>query len=132
MNYNFVLSQFYRKLRREENDDMFYAFLYLVDWKSAVDNKKQITNNKWHFDPHGFPIPSKPFILKKGKCYGSIIFTGDEMRVIEHVMSFFRKSDSVDINKMIISTYPSIVSEYNKPIDLIKLSYEYKNLKEAS
>lgn len=124
--------------------------IYLVDWKSAIDNRKQVTNIKWiynHYGPYVTDIEKlireNPDIFKIEKIEN---FYGNEKNIIKLVdkpkgVNEISKETKEIIHKVfestknmnwttfidsVYATYPVKNSEKMSEMDLVKFAKEYK------
>ena len=125
--------------------------MYLIDWKSAIENEKQITNKKWIFNHYGpyvgeieeiINIDYRLKIEKGRNIFGNeknIIRliedknfnspTEEEKVIIDFVIEKTRKFYWNKFIELVYSTYPIISQEKGSSLNLIELAREYKSIK---
>eukprot|EP01107_Rhizomastix_libera_P007663 TRINITY_DN22683_c0_g1_i1.p1 TRINITY_DN22683_c0_g1~~TRINITY_DN22683_c0_g1_i1.p1 ORF type:complete len:165 (+),score=3.87 TRINITY_DN22683_c0_g1_i1:254-748(+) len=121
--------------------------IYLIDWKSAIENSVQITNIKWvynHYGPYVVNIAEQIKQDKRFEIKETFNSFGSEKHIIRLVNDTgFTELDSkvkaiVDfiIEKtkrlgwggfidLVYSTYPIISSEKGEDLNLVELAKEY-------
>lgn len=129
--------------------------LYLADWKSAIQNSKQITDAKWHFNHYG---PYVDDFLKTAKddddikitiaktmfgghkqqvelsddFNGSIEIEESEKKILDFVISSTKDKNYEAFIKLVYSTYPVVSSSRYSDLDLVEMAKEYKLITENS
>lgn len=125
--------------------------IYLVDWKSAIENGKQITDIEWvfnHFGPYvseveetilrdeRFKIISTKNIYNNPKniiklCQDTnFIEPNDtEKKIIDFIIDKTKKFYWDKFIELVYSTYPIISQERGTKLNLVTLAKEYSQLK---
>jgi hypothetical protein len=124
--------------------------MYLIDWKSAIENEKQITNIEWVFNHYGPYVNKIEEIISKDNRF-NIEKTTNIYGKEKHIIGLIKDKDFInpsDQDKVIIdfilektvkfywnkfialvySTYPIISQEKGSKLNLVELAREYKNL----
>lgn len=125
--------------------------IYLMDWKSAIDNGSQITNVVWHFDHYGPYDHDVVKIAKEDKYIdientsnyyggikqlfklssefdGGIEITGVQKKIADFVI-FATKDKSYDaFIRLVYSTYPVISSKRCSDLSLVDMAKKYKDI----
>lgn len=125
--------------------------LYLADWKSAIDNNKQITDASWNFHHYGPYVDdfmkiarNDKDILIKDTCtmFGgkkhqielSNSFDEDvnipefQKSIIDFVIDKTKNKNYDEFIKLVYSTYPVISSNKYEKLDLVELARQYKKI----
>ena len=145
----------YIVMNYKNKDDLSKArlnkIIYLIDWKSAIDKEKQITNIEWYFNNYGPYVSDietslnfdERFYIEKTRNY-----FGNEKKIVRIKTNEFQKP--LDEEKLIIdlvinltqelswnefinavySTFPIKESEKGSSLNLVQLAKEYKALKQ--
>lgn len=129
--------------------------LYLADWKSAIEESKQLTDAEWHFNHYG---PYVDDFIKIAKDDNDIIvfstqtmFGGhkqqielrsdfnkdieledNEKKILDFVIESTKSKNYEDFIKLVYSTYPIVSSSRYNDLDLVKMAQEYKEISEKS
>ncbi len=144
----------YIVMNYKNKDDLSKArlnkIIYLIDWKSAIDKERQITNIEWYFNNYGPYVSDietslnfdERFYIEKIRNY-----FGNEKNIVRIKTNEFQKP--LDEEKLIIdlvinltqelswnefinavySTFPIKESEKGSSLNLVQLAKEYKALK---
>lgn len=149
---NFVKYIFIKYPKKE---DLFVSrltkIIYLIDWKSAIDDSCLLTNSEWHLDNYGPYIEHFFDAITKDKDLDikisnnldedkklSIVMKNIEWqdhledrqkKIIDFVINVTKDKNYSDLSKLVFSTYPIIVGNNNFYLDLIKLAHDYNELK---
>ncbi len=145
----------YIVMNYKNKDDLSKArlnkIIYLIDWKSAIDKERQITNIEWYFNNYGPYVSDietslnfdERFYIEKIRNY-----FGNEKNIVRIKTNEFQKP--LDEEKLIIdlvinltqelswnefinavySTFPIKESEKGSSLNLVQLAKEYKALKQ--
>lgn len=145
----------YIVMNYKNKDDLSKArlnkIIYLIDWKSAIDKERQITNIEWYFNNYGPYVSDietslnfdERFYIEKTRNY-----FGNEKNIVRIKTNEFQKP--LDEEKLIIdlvinltqelswsefinavySTFPIKESEKGSSLNLVQLAKEYKALKQ--
>ncbi|PIS00369.1 MAG: hypothetical protein COT84_08020 [Chlamydiae bacterium CG10_big_fil_rev_8_21_14_0_10_35_9] len=126
--------------------------IYLVDWKSAINNKQQITDIKWIFNHYGPYVKeiineldkSSYFVIQKYiNNYGNTaekislkepidinkanqLLSEKDRKIVDYVLSVTKHMNYTEFLKLIYSTYPILKSNRQDKMDLVLLAEEYK------
>lgn len=129
--------------------------LYLADWKGAIENSKQLTDVKWHFNHYG---PYVDNFIKTAKDDSDIdvistqtIFGGHKQQVelsntfngkieldeadkkiLDFVISSTKDKNYEAFIKLVYSTYPVVSSSRYNDLDLVEMAREYKLISQKS
>ena len=128
--------------------------MYLVDWKSAIENEKQITDIKWLFNHYGPYVTEIEEIInsdhrlkieKTMNIYGNeknIIRllvdknfhspSKEEKNIIDFVIEKTKKFYWNKFIELVYSTYPIISQEKGSILNLVELAKEYKTIKDKA
>lgn len=125
--------------------------VYLADWKSAIDLKKQMTDIKWIFTHYGpyvedvidlarkdpdFKVETIPNLsgnfsnfkelvkVKKNIDYSSL--DKKEMEILDKVIEVTKKRDWIAFTQFVYSTYPILTQDRYSELDLVALAKKYK------
>lgn len=126
--------------------------IYLIDWKSALDNQEQISNIEWIFNHYGPYVNDIELNLRSDDRFSiekSTNFYGSEKNIIKIKKDIgFNEPDEkqkkiinliINITKnmswnefinTVYSTYPIQHSERGEKLDLVKLAKEYKKIRD--
>lgn len=127
--------------------------IYLIDWKSALEHEKQLTQIDWKFNHYGpyvniieetilsddrFNIKSTTNIYGNEKNIIEIIQDKDfseptekEQEIIDFVIEKTRKFYWDKFINLVYSTYPIISQEKGSQLNLVELAKEYKQIKKS-
>lgn len=127
--------------------------IYLIDWKSALEHEKQLTEIDWKFNHYGpyvniieetilsdnrFNIKSTTNIYGNEKNIIEIIQDKDfseptekEQEIIDFVIEKTRKFYWDKFINLVYSTYPIISQEKGSQLNLVELAKEYKQIKKS-
>jgi len=127
--------------------------IYLIDWKSAIDNQEQISDIEWifnHYGPYVSDIETRLMfddrfsIEKTTNFYGSeknIIKIKDDngfqepnekqKKVIDFIIDITKDMYWNKFINTVYSTYPIKHSLRGEKLDLIKLANEYQKVKKS-
>lgn len=125
--------------------------IYLIDWKSAIEHGKQITDIEWifnHFGPYvsdvediilsdeRFEIISTKNIYNNPKniiklCRDTNFIEPEniEKEIIDFIIEKTRKFYWDRFIQLVYSTYPIMSQERGTKLDLVSLAKEYSQLK---
>jgi uncharacterized protein YwgA len=129
--------------------------LYLADWKSAIENSKQITDAVWHFNHYGPYVDDfikiardnddievkstrtmfggfKQQIELNSSFKGDVDIPETEKKIIDFVIDATKSKNYEDFIKLVYSTYPVVSSNRYSDFDFVKLAYEYKSIADIS
>jgi len=129
--------------------------LYLSDWKSSIENSKQLTDAGWRFHHYGpyvdnfikiakddndFKVTSAKTIfgghkqqIELSKEYNEDIgITESEKEILDFVIESTKRKNYEDFIKLVYSTYPVVSSSRYSNLDLVKMADEYKIILEKS
>jgi hypothetical protein len=124
---------------------------YLSDWKSAIENNKQITNVIWHFNHYGPYVDDfieiakkdedievkedwtmfgsrKTLINLKKSCNKKIDISDEDKKIIDYVIDATKNKNYEDFIKLVYSTYPVMSSDRYSDLNLIASAQQYKEL----
>jgi hypothetical protein len=125
--------------------------LYLADWKSAIENSKQLTDVTWHFNHYGPYVDDFLRIAKDDKdievsdtqtVFGgrkqqielakifnkNIEVTENQKVILDFVIEATKDKNYEDFIKLVYSTYPVLSSSKYSDFDLVTLANEYKKI----
>ena len=127
--------------------------IYLIDWKSALEHEKQLTEIDWKFNHYGpyvniieetilsddrFNIKSTTNIYGNEKNIIEIIQDKDfseptekDQEIIDFVIEKTRKFYWDKFINLVYSTYPIISQEKGSQLNLVELAKEYKQIKKS-
>lgn len=129
--------------------------LYLADWKSAIEESKQLTDAEWHFNHYGPYVDDFIKIAKDDsdiKVYSTqTMFEGhkqqvelrsdfnrdielekNEKKILDFVIESTKSKNYEDFIKLVYSTYPVVSSSKYNDLDLVKMAQEYREISEKS
>jgi hypothetical protein len=129
--------------------------LYLADWKSAIEESRQLTDAQWHFNHYGPYVDNFVNIAKndddikvertrtifgghKQQIELSSDFNGDididesEKKFLDFVILSTKEKNYEDFIKLVYSTYPVVSNSKYTDLDLVKLANEYKAISKKS
>lgn len=129
--------------------------LYLADWKSAIDESKQLTDAEWHFNHYGPYVDDFIKVAKDDsdiKVYSTrTVFGGhkqqvelrndfnrdielekNEKKVLDFVIDSTKSKNYEDFIKLVYSTYPVVSSSKYNDLDLVKMAKEYREISQKS
>lgn len=129
--------------------------LYLADWKSAIEESKQLTDAKWHFNHYGPYVDDFIKIAKDDsdiKVYSTQTMFGghkqqvelrsdfnrdielekNEKKILDFVIESTKSKNYEDFIKLVYSTYPVVSSSKYNDLDLVKMAQEYREISEKS
>lgn len=127
--------------------------IYLIDWKSALEHEKQLTEIDWKFNHYGpyvniieetilsddrFNIKSTTNIYGNEKNIIEIQEDRDfneptekEQEIINFIIEKTRKFYWDKFINLVYSTYPIISQEKGSQLNLVELAKEYKLIKKS-
>jgi len=127
--------------------------IYLIDWKSALEHEKQLTEIDWKFNHYGpYVNIIEETILDDNRfnircttnIYGNeknIIEIKDdrdfiepiqkEQEIIDFIIEKTRKFYWDKFINLVYSTYPIISQEKGSQLNLVELAKEYKQIKKS-
>lgn len=122
--------------------------IYLVDWKSSIDNKKQITSINWLFNNYGpdnndidisLDLDERITIEIKKNYYGNESYIvklvknenfkepdEENKKVLDFVINVTKDLKWTDFINTVFSTYPITHSEKGSVLNLVELAKKYK------
>jgi len=125
--------------------------IYLIDWKSALDNQEQISDIEWifnHYGPYVSDIETRLKLDNRFSIEQTTNFYGNEKniiniqkdngfkepnekqkKVIDFVINITKDMYWNKFINTVYSTYPITHSDRGEKLDLVKLANEYKRLK---
>lgn len=129
--------------------------LYLADWKSAIEESKQLTDAEWHFNHYGPYVDNfikiakddddikvvstltmfgghKQQIELSGDFKDDIVVDESEKRILDFVIQSTKSKNYEDFIKLVYSTYPVVSSSRYSDLDLVKMAEEYRAISENS
>jgi len=125
--------------------------VYLLDWKSCIENGSQVSNIQWVFNHYGpyvddvstfishdndlnfkhitneYGSPKNLVILKKGTNYKPDV-SPDLQTLLDHIINVTKDLNYDQFIKLVYSTYPVVVSNRYDEFDLPKLAHDYVGL----
>ncbi|WP_081615167.1 Panacea domain-containing protein [Dietzia sp. UCD-THP] len=122
--------------------------LYLSDWRASITKGRQLTSISWKFNHYGpyvedaIDIADRSDLLKieetanmygqpktlfsrTGKVADFTMLSGDERRILDHVIKSTRDLYWNDFISLVYKTYPIVSSERGTALDLPSLAKEY-------
>ena len=125
--------------------------VYLSDWKSAIENEKQLTDAIWHFHHYGPYIDDflklaledknieveetinmfgkKKQLIKLKESFSEEINLSDETKsILDFVINSTKQKNYEDFIKLVYSTYPVISSNRYSDFDLVEMAKNYKEI----
>ena len=125
--------------------------VYLSDWKSAIENEKQLTDALWHFHHYGPYIDdflklafddkdieveetinmfgNKKQLIKLKESFQEEINLPDETKkILDFVISSTKQKNYEDFIKLVYSTYPVISSNRYSDFNLVEMAKNYKEI----
>ena len=125
--------------------------VYLSDWKSAIENEKQLTDALWHFHHYGPYIDdflklafddkdieveetinmfgNKKQLIKLKESFQEEINLPDETKkILDFVISSTKQKNYEDFIKLVYSTYPVISSNRYSDFNLVQMAKNYKEI----
>ena len=125
--------------------------VYLADWKSALDNEKQISSIGWHFNHFGPYVDDvveearrsrKLDVIQTNNIYGNLKelvaasagsssaqISQEEEDVLDHVIKTTKDKYWSGFIKLVYSTYPILVTPKYNSLNLEDLAKKYKEKK---
>jgi hypothetical protein len=126
--------------------------IYLIDWYSAINNHKQLSNIKWYFDNYGpfvwnileeikkdsdlFKIKNTTNDFGNSKKLIEIInnnykpnINEKERKIIKKIIDFTKDKNWTDFINIVYSTYPILTSDKYSYLNLINKAKEFIELK---
>lgn len=124
--------------------------IYLMDWKSSIDNGCQITKAKWYFDHYGPYVDDfvrlakedkditventsnyyggKKQLFKLSEFDGKVEITPEQKKIADFVIDATKQKNYEDFIQLVYSTYPIISSERYSDLDLVSMANKYKEV----
>ncbi len=125
--------------------------VYLSDWKSAIENEKQLTDALWHFHHYGPYIDdflklafddkdieveetvnmfgNKKQLIKLKESFQEEINLPDETKkILDFVITSTKQKNYEDFIKLVYSTYPVISSNRYSDFNLVEMAKNYKEI----
>lgn len=129
--------------------------LYLADWKSSIEESKQLTPAKWHFNHYGPYVDDFIKIAKddddinifstqtmygghkqqvelRDDFDGKVVVQEFEKKILDFVIESTKSKNYEDFIKLVYSTYPVVSSSRYNDLDLVKMAQEYREISEQS
>lgn len=129
-----IIISFYPE-KQELTKDRLVKLTYLSDWRSAIVNKKQITNIKWYINNYGPYIENMYDILKKkGFDINNSIkerkkFVGEieteTITIVEFIVNKTKNLNNNDFATLVFSTFPLATSTKYSHVNLIEKAEHY-------
>lgn len=121
---------------KELNYDKLVKITYLIDWRSAIVQKKQITNTKWYINNYGPYIDNMYETLTAQHIDIKNLLQHRDVKLIEfdkntlNIVNFIlNKTINLEYDKfvtMVFSTFPIATSTKYSYVNLVKMAEEYK------
>ena len=134
-----IIISFYPE-NKELTKDRLVKLTYLLDWRSAIVNKKQITNIKWYINNYGPYIENMYGILKeKGFNINNSIkerknlnaeVETEIMSIVRFVINKTKNLNNNDFVTLIFSTFPLATSTKYNYVDLVEKAIQYTSDKD--
>lgn len=133
--FKIIISVYPKK--QELTQDRLVKLTYLSDWRSAIVNKKQITNIKWYINNYGPYIENmydileeKSFdindsIIKRKKFDGEI--ATEIMTVVDFIINKTKELNNNDFTTLVFSTFPLATSTKYSHVDLVEKAKQYQS-----
>jgi hypothetical protein len=104
---------------------------YLVDWKSALEQGRQISNVRWRkagWGPFSPDVLSAIVHLRDSRSYDHISddLTLEESTIISDLRRRWTNSDIDELQRIVMSTYPMVIDHADEPLNLPALAAVYK------
>ena len=127
----------YIVMNYKNKDDLSKArlnkIIYLIDWKSAIDKERQITNIEWYFNNYGPYVSdietSLNFDIVRIKTNEFQKPLDEENLIIDLVINLTQELSWNEFINAVYSTFPIKESEKGSSLNLVQLAKEYKALK---
>ena len=112
--------------------------VYLADWKSAIEHKRQLTPLTWEFGEYGPYNPSLARLVENTSQSreGSPESKGEhstlgktEREVLDFIVGSVEKKDFAELTKLVYSTHPFITQPRCAKFDLVSLAKDYEQIK---
>ena len=121
--------------KQELTRDRLVKLTYLSDWRSAIINKKQITNIKWYINNYGPYIENMYDMLKEKsfdindsieerKKFDGEIAT-EIMTVVDFIINKTKELNNNDFTTLVFSTFPLATSTKYNYVDLVEKAKQY-------
>lgn len=121
--------------KQELTRDRLVKLTYLSDWRSAIINKKQITNIKWYINNYGPYIENMYDMLKEKsfdindsieerKKFDGEIAT-EIMTVVDFIINKTKELNNNDFTTLVFSTFPLATSTKYSYVDLVEKAKQY-------
>ena len=130
MNDNLLnILKYLKKIELTENRLLY--ILYLIDWKSAIEERKQLTNLTWIYK-QGPDIEDKEVIfniysdIDQNNCF----LTSSEKMIITTTIKIHLTRNYSELTRFVISTYPIIGSNKGEVLNLVDLAKEYSLIRD--
>ena len=105
--------------------------VYLADWKSAIENDKQLTDIKWVYNHYGPYVNDIAEIAHKDSAF-KVTRTRDlnnrEKAVLDHIINTTKTLYWNNFIELVYSTYPIQTVKQFDDLDLPRLAKEYKQI----
>lgn len=116
--------------------------LYLVDWKSAIERRKAVTDIVWRVEDFG-PRPDAESALVVisartacppdfsslsayvGTDIEGFTLTSEELNVIEFVITSVSAKSDYELQHLVHSTFPMLKQPKTAPLNLVALAAQY-------
>lgn len=129
--------------------------LYLADWKSAIEQSRQLTDAQWHFNHYGPYVDDfikiakddddirvvrtqtmfgghKQEVRLNDNFDGTVELEEEDKKILDFVISSTKRKNYEDFIKLVYSTYPVVSSSRYSDLDLVTLAKEYESIAENS
>jgi hypothetical protein len=135
--------------KRDLSNARLTKLVYLADWKSALEQDKQMTNIRWVFDQFGpfvydvkdaavadpafvvedtinmYGAPKTLIRLVEDRGYPSL--SDEDQEILDWVIEKSSKMTWNDFIRLIYSTYPIMSQDRRTELDLVALAREYRS-----
>ena len=133
---------------RELEKEQLEKLVYLTDWISSILQKKQFTDLEWSFGHSGPKSKNffeeiekdKNIVLEKQKERSGFLkeiikikagtkersFKESDKVILEYVLETTKGLDEEELNQLVYSSYPILVSTRGSKLDLVKLAGDFK------
>jgi hypothetical protein len=109
--------------------------VYLIDWRSAIDRGRQLSNIKWRIDnvPHpndaavilsAFRAPGYETNRQTGETNASHL-SDEDRALIKSVAEVVARKSWADFIRLIFSTFPVLSQPKLAPVDLVAMADKY-------
>ena len=126
------------------DETRLFLTMYLVDWRSAIERSKPVTDITWQIEEFG-PAPTEPTL--NGAAISALVtaapdftsisdrslairdnvchLSAEESQIVDFVIERTSKKSPAQLAQLVFSTFPFMTQPSRAPLNLVALAQKY-------